>query len=93
MTLISSISGIRGTIGGKAGDGLTPPDIIRFASAYGTWLRKHSPKDVRLKVVLGRDARLSGNNLSGLVGNTLNFMGIDVIDLGLSTTPTVELAV
>jgi phosphomannomutase len=93
MTLITSISGIRGTIGAKSGEGLTPPDIIKFTSAYGAWVKKRAPKDAKVKVVVGRDARISGLNLNGLVCNTLNFMGIDVIDLGLSTTPTVEIAV
>lgn len=93
MTLITSISGIRGTIGGKPGEGLTPSDIVKFTSAYGAWLRKRAQKDAKVKVAIGRDARISGTNLNGLVCNTLNFMGIDVIDLGLSTTPTVEIAV
>jgi len=92
MTLIKSISGIRGTIGGKVGDNLTPVDAVKFASAYGTFLKKNSEKD-KLKVVIGRDARISGPMIHNLVVNTLVGLGIDVIDLGLSTTPTVEVAV
>ena len=91
MTLIKSISGIRGTIGGAIDNNLTPIDVVKFAAAYGTWLSKrHSGK---LKVVIGRDARLSGAMVSNLVSSTLVGLGIDVIDLGLSTTPTVEFAV
>jgi phosphomannomutase len=91
MTLIKSISGIRGTIGGKAGEGLTPLDIVKFTSAYGTWLlsQNHEFK----KVIIGRDARISGKMVSDLVTATLCGLGFDVIDLGLSTTPTVEIAV
>jgi phosphomannomutase len=92
MTLIKSISGIRGTIGGKVGDNLTPVDAVKFASAYGTFLKQNSNKD-KLKVVIGRDARISGPMIHNLVMNTLLGLGIDVIDLGLSTTPTVEIAV
>ena len=92
MTLIKSISGIRGTIGGKTGDNLTPIDAVKFAAAYGTWLKQYSQKD-KLKVVIGRDARISGPMIHNLVVNTLVGSGIDVIDLGLSTTPTVEIAV
>lgn len=92
MTLIKSISGIRGTIGGKVGDNLTPVDAVKFASAYGTWLKKHHNK-VKLNVVIGRDARISGPMIHNLVVNTLIGLGIDVVDLGLSTTPTVEVAV
>ena len=92
MTLIKSISGIRGTIGGKVGDNLTPVDAVKFASAYGTWLKEYSGKD-KLTVVVGRDARISGPMIHNLVVNTLIGLGIDVIDLGLSTTPTVEVAV
>lgn len=91
MTLIKSISGIRGTIGGKVDNGLTPIDAVKFAAAYGTWLKEnHSGK---LKVVIGRDARLSGQMISDLVSSALIGLGIDVINLGLSTTPTVEVAV
>lgn len=90
MTLIKSISGIRGTIGGKAGQGLTPIDIVKFTAAYGTWvIRKTQCK----KVVVGRDARISGEMVNNLVIGTLQGLGIEVIDLGLSTTPTVEIAV
>nr|WP_294937144.1 phosphoglucosamine mutase [uncultured Flavobacterium sp.] len=92
MTLIKSISGIRGTIGGKVGDNLTPVDAVKFASAYGTFLKQNSNKD-KLTVVIGRDARISGPMIHNLVVNTLVGLGIDVIDLGLSTTPTVEVAV
>lgn len=92
MTLIKSISGIRGTIGGNTGDNLTPLDAVKFAAAYGSWLKKFSDhKD--LKVVIGRDARISGPMIQTLVTSTLVGLGIDVIDLGLSTTPTVEIAV
>lgn len=93
MTLIKSISGIRGTIGGKSGDNLTPLDAVKFASAYGTWLLKRNPNKEKLTVVIGRDARISGKMISSLVANTLVGLGMDVIDLGLSTTPTVEVAV
>ncbi len=93
MTLIKSISGIRGTIGGKAGDNLTPQDAVKFASAYGAWLLQRNSAKEKLRVVVGRDARLSGKMISSLVCNTLVGMGIDVTDLGLSTTPTVEIAV
>ena len=92
MTLIKSISGIRGTIGGKTGDNLTPIDAVKFAAAYGTWLKGHTGKD-KLTVVIGRDARISGPMIHNLVANTLIGLGIDVTDLGLSTTPTVEIAV
>lgn len=90
LTLIKSISGIRGTIGGLAGEGLTPLDIVKFTSAYGSWAVKRSGKN---KIVIGRDARLSGDMVNNLVIGTLQGLGIDVIDLGLSTTPTVEIAV
>ena len=92
MTLIKSISGIRGTIGGKPGDNLTPIDAVKFAASYGIWLKEYSKKD-KLKVVIGRDARLSGEMIQNLVVSTLIGLGIDVIDLNLSTTPTVEIAV
>lgn len=92
MTLIKSISGIRGTIGGRPGDNLTPIDAVKFAAAYGIWLKEYSQKE-QLKVVIGRDARLSGEMIQNLVVSTLVGLGIDVIDLGLSTTPTVEIAV
>lgn len=96
MTLIKSISGIRGTIGGKPGDALTPVDTVKFAAAFGTWVK--SRKGTRLpdgqeRIVIGRDARISGEMVSNLVSSTLQGLGLDVIDLGLSTTPTVEIAV
>jgi len=90
VALIKSISGIRGTIGGKPGEGLTPLDVVKFASAYGSWVINETKNP---KVVIGRDARISGEMVSKLVAATLQGLGIDVIDLGLSTTPTVELAV
>ena len=90
MALIKSISGIRGTIGGKPGEGLTPLDVVKFTAAYGSWVISHTKNP---KVVIGRDARISGEMVSKLVTATLQGLGIDVIDLGLSTTPTVELAV
>jgi phosphomannomutase len=90
LTLIKSISGIRGTIGGKAGDGLTPIDIVKFTAAYGSWVIN---KTQNKKIVLGRDARISGEMVNNLVIGTLQGLGIEVIDLGLSTTPTVEIAV
>jgi len=92
MTLIKSISGIRGTIGGKPDEGLSPIDIVKFVSAYGTWLISQSSSE-KLKVVIGRDARISGEMVSNIVVGTLQGLGIDVIDLGFSTTPTVEVAV
>ena len=90
VALIKSISGIRGTIGGKAGENLTPQDIVECTAAFGTWLKN---KGAAPKVVIGRDARISGAMVSQLVVNTLMSLGIDVVDLGLSTTPTVEMAV
>lgn len=90
MALIKSISGIRGTIGGKPGEGLTPLDVVKFTAAYGSWVVKETQNP---KVVIGRDARISGEMVSKLVTATLQGLGIHVIDLGLSTTPTVELAV
>jgi phosphomannomutase len=90
VSLIKSISGIRGTIGGKAGEGLTPIDVVKFTAAYGAWVLE---KTGNSKIVIGRDARLSGEMVSKLVSATLQGLGIHVIDLGLSTTPTVELAV
>lgn len=91
MALIKSISGIRGTIGGKPGETLSPLDTVKFTAAYGTWLLKHQPDNK--KVVIGRDGRISGEMIQRLVVSTLNAVGIHVIDLGLSTTPTVEMAV
>jgi len=93
MTLIKSISGIRGTIGGKVDDGLTPIDTVKFAAAYGSWLINRNPEVAKVKVVIGRDARISGEMISNLVISTLVGLGIDVINLDLSTTPTVEVAV
>jgi len=90
VALIKSISGIRGTIGGLAGNGLTPTDIVKFTSAYGRWVKASTGKN---KVVIGRDARISGEMVRNLVVGTLQSIGIDVVDLGLSTTPTVEVAV
>lgn len=92
MTLIKSISGIRGTIGGKPGNNLTPIDAVTFAGAYGTWLKSTLNKNI-VKVVVGRDARISGEMIQNLVMYTLSGLGIDVVDVGLSTTPTVEVAV
>ncbi len=89
MTLIKSISGIRGTIGGAPGNSLTPVDIVKFAAAFGTWVKSRKGK----RIVIGRDARISGEMVSTLVTSTLQGLGLHVIDLGLSTTPTVELAV
>jgi len=91
MALIKSISGIRGTIGGKPGDTLSPLDIVRFTAAYGTLLKESNNQNK--KVVIGRDGRISGEMVQALVVNTLISMGLDVINLGLSTTPTVEMAV
>lgn len=91
MALIKSISGIRGTIGGKPGDNLSPLDIVRFTAAYGTWLLKQ--QQTNKKVVIGRDGRISGPMVQGLVINTLTALGIDVLDIGLTTTPTAEMAV
>ncbi|WP_053406535.1 phosphoglucosamine mutase [Persicobacter sp. CCB-QB2] len=90
MTLIKSISGIRGTIGGQAGEALTPVDVVKFAAAFGSWVVKQTNIP---KIVIGRDARISGEMVSNLVVATLQGLGIDVVDLGLSTTPTVEIAV
>ena len=92
MTLIKSISGIRGTIGGKVGDNLTPIDVVKFAASYGLWIKEQSDKST-YSVVIGRDARISGEMIQNLVINTLVAMGINVINLDLSTTPTVEIAV
>jgi phosphomannomutase len=92
MTLIKSISGIRGTIGGDPGDALTPLDIVKFTSAYAAWIKESSDKS-KLKVVLGRDARVSGEMVDTLVSGALMGMGVDVLNLGLASTPTVEIAV
>lgn len=91
VTLIKSISGIRGTIGGPVGQGLTPLDVVKYAAAYGTWVKTQAT-DSKL-IVIGRDARISGDMVSRLVAATLQGLGLDVCDLGLSTTPTVEMAV
>ncbi len=90
MALIKSISGIRGTIGGKPGENLTPVDIVKFAAAFGTIIATEKPAT---RIVIGRDGRISGSMVQELVVNTLTGLGIDVVDLGLSTTPTVEVAV
>ena len=90
MALIKSISGIRGTIGGKPGTSLTPIDIVKFTTAYGAWVAKQGPNT---KIVIGRDGRISGEMVRNLVAASLQGMGFDVLDLGLSTTPTVEIAV
>lgn len=92
MSLIKSISGIRGTIGGKVDENLTPIDAVKFAAAYGSWLKGQASKE-RIKVVIGRDARISGEMIQNLVQYTLIGLGIDVVNIGLSTTPTVEVAV
>jgi phosphomannomutase len=92
MALIKSISGIRGTIGGTAGNNLTPIDVVKFSAAYGTWLQQQN-NSKKLTVVVGRDARISGTMVNSLVIATLNGLGINVIDGGLSTTPTIEMAV
>ena len=92
MTLIKSISGIRGTIGGKPGEGLNPIDTVKFSAAYGTWVKQKKIKK-NFKIVIGRDARISGQMMNNLVTSTITGLGIDVIDVGLATTPTVELAV
>lgn len=93
MTLIKSISGIRGTIGGSPGEGLTPLDVVKFTAAYGTWLKQENSDRKNWKVVVGRDARISGPLVENLVVATLQSLGIDVLNTGLSTTPTVELEV
>ncbi len=90
MALIKSISGIRGTIGGKPGNTLSPLDVVKYTAAYGTWLTQQGNGR---KVIVGRDGRISGQMVQGLVVSTLNALGLDVIDVGLTTTPTVEMAV
>ena len=90
MALIKSISGIRGTIGGNTGDNLTPQDVVRFTAAYGSWVLE---KKATRKIVIGRDGRISGPMIQQLVTSTLTGLGLDVVDIGLSTTPTVEMAV
>ncbi|MBU6340284.1 MAG: phosphoglucosamine mutase, partial [Bacteroidetes bacterium] len=90
MALIKSISGFRGTIGGLAGENLTPQDVVSSTAAYAAWIKTQTDKR---KVIIGRDGRISGEIVSQLVASTLRSMGLDVVDLGLSTTPTVEMAV
>ena len=92
MTLIKSISGIRGTIGGKPGDGLSPLDVVKFTASYATWAKQKTGKK-KIKIVVGRDARISGPMVSSIVISTLTGMGCDVVNIGLATTPTTELAV
>ncbi|MCD4770335.1 MAG: phosphoglucosamine mutase [Bacteroidales bacterium] len=92
MTLIKSISGIRGTIGGPPGEGLSPVDVVKFTSGYGEWIKRRSDKENRM-IIVGRDARISGDIINRLVTATLNSMGLDVTDIGMATTPTVEMAV
>ncbi|MBP8959904.1 MAG: phosphoglucosamine mutase [Bacteroidales bacterium] len=92
MTLIKSISGIRGTIGGKPAENLTPPDIVKFTSAFGWWLKEHN-HEKKISVVTGRDSRTSGKMIANLVNNSLISLGIDVVDIGMASTPTVEVAV
>jgi phosphomannomutase len=92
MALIKSISGIRGTIGGKPGEGFSPLDIVKFTSAFATWIANNSANK-KIKIVVGRDARISGEMVNNLVIGTLQGMGVDIVDIGLSTTPTVEIAV
>lgn len=92
MALIKSISGIRGTIGGKPGEGLSPVDVVKFTAAFATWIKRNS-KNAKINIVVGRDARISGEMVNNLVLGTLQGMGINAIDIGLSTTPTVEIAV
>ncbi len=92
MTLIKSISGIRGTIGGKPGEGLSPLDVVKFTASYATWAKQNAGKE-QLKIVVGRDARISGEMVSTIVVSTLVGMGCDVVNIGLATTPTTEIAV
>ena len=92
MTLIKSISGIRGTIGGSAGDNLTPLDIVKFSAAYATFIKRSTGKESP-RIVVGRDARMSGNMAHTLITGTLTGMGCNVTDIGMATTPTTEIAV
>ncbi len=92
MTLIKSISGIRGTIGGKPGEGLSPLDVVKFTAAYAVWAKYAANKE-KVKIVVGRDARISGQMVNSIVVSTLNGMGCDVVNIGLATTPTTEIAV
>ena len=89
MSLIKSISGIRGTIGGKPGEGLSPLDLVKFTASYATWAKQKSGNE-KLKIVVGRDARISGPMVSSIVISTLTGMGCDVVNIGLATTPTTE---
>ena len=93
MTLIKSISGIRGTIGGRPGDALTPLDTVKFTAAFGTWIKKQTPAGKKTRIVVGRDARISGPMVKQIVIGTLTGLGINVVDIDLATTPTVEIAV
>jgi phosphomannomutase len=93
MTLIKSISGIRGTIGGKPGEGLSPLDVVKFTAAYFSWVRENIEEKGKLKIVVGRDARISGEMVNSILVGTLMGMGADVINIGLASTPTTELAV
>ena len=92
MTLIKSISGIRGTIGGRTGDTFNPLDIVKFTSAYATFIKRNNKLE-HTKIVVGRDARISGEMVKNVVCGTLMGMGVDVVNIGLATTPTTELAV
>ena len=92
MTLIKSISGIRGTIGGRAGEGLSPLDIVKFTAAFGFWIKNRSNSD-KVKMVVGRDARISGPMANQLITGTLSGLGVDVFDIGLASTPTTEMEV
>ena len=93
MSLIKSISGFRGTVGGVPGDNMTPLDAVKFTAAYVCFLKESQPDTKKFKVVVGRDARVSGDMLNRVVCATLTAMGVDVLDIGLSTTPTVEMEV
>ena len=92
MTLIKSISGIRGTIGGKVGESLTPIDVVKFTSAYCTLIKRENPNK-KLKIVVGRDARISGEIVANLVCSTLSACGVDVVNIGMASTPTTEMGV
>ena len=93
MALIKSISGIRGTIGGKPGEGLSPLDLVKFTAAYLTWVKETRKDGRKLRIVVGRDARISGDMVNAVVTGTLIGMGADVVNIGLASTPTTELAV
>ncbi len=92
MTLIKSISGIRGTIGGIPGEGLSPLDIVKFTAAFGSWIKNRTHKE-DCKIVVGRDARISGPMVNSIINGTLTGLGIDVVNIGLASTPTTEIAV